>query len=448
MAEPEAGTAVRGESGRDAVPDPVPDEIPDDEPIDQLLDDELSDDELRAAELRAPEPRVDDRDSRVHDRELEPEQPDLVDLDPETTAERIAALWRRPVGEGDTVDETESSVAGPSALSDRGMDDGPRYRPAGPEADPSGADYASADPSGADPFDAPRGESGRGAGPVEAARGATEVDPRSTPAPWAGPHPDDVDPTAATGDLSVADLGAEERRASPVNGHHLADHAPDDDRPDEGHDAHDDDPGRVPRARHSRDGGSVGVDGTPEPRDGGPSAPGAHQGAAAWPEAPAPSGTNGHRHVSDAGSSVDPATEPVTWPAEPAASGPRQWPGPDPVPGPTAAEITGPAEAVPGGAPTRPSGPSRDDSVDSQLSERERERLARLHDELASRERLEAGAPDPLLGRRGPGDEGAPGGPPPPGYRPGPERPPPGPPPGHANGHGLPPRPDPYPEDD
>ena len=39
-------------------------------------------------------------------------------------------------------------------------------------------------------------------------------------------------------------------------------------------------------------------------------------------------------------------------------------------------------------------GSSGPDSVDSQLSDRERELLARLHEELASRERLEADAPD------------------------------------------------------
>lgn len=458
---PEARPAERDGSGHDVVPDLAPDlpnEVPDDEPIDQLLDDQLGDDELRAAQ-----PRSDDREPGFRERDLEQERPDLVDLDPETTAERIAALWRRPVGEGDTADETESSVVAPSPLPGRDTDDRPRYRPAFPEADPyapdlSASDLSASDPSaadhaGADPLDV-RGESHRGAPSAQVPQGIGEVAPWSSASPWTGPHPDDVDPAAPTGDLSVGDLRAEERRPTSVNGHHLADHAPDDaphhapydgrgdDRPDPLYDGHDADPGRVPRARHSRGG----QDGTgPDPWAGGaPPAPEPHRGPPDRPEVPAASGTNGHRHAPDVESSVDPATEPVTFPAEAAPSGPRAWPDPGPTPEPTAAETTGPAEAVPtAGGPPRP---SYDDSVDSQLSERERELLARLHDELASRERLEAGTPDPLLGRRGPGDDGAPGGPPP-GHRPGPGMPP-GPPPGRANGHGLPPRPDPYPEDD
>ena len=119
--------------------------------------------------------------------------------------------------------------------------------------------------------------------------------------------------------------------------------------------------------------------------------------------------------------------------------------------------MTGPVQrpAETSAPPTPPSpapavGSSGPDSVDSQLSDRERELLARLHEELASRERLEADAPDPLTGRpvappAGSEDATAPR-PRPTGPHPGPGRPP-GPPPGPpggtnghrpVNGHGLP----------
>ena len=91
--------------------------------------------------------------------------------------------------------------------------------------------------------------------------------------------------------------------------------------------------------------------------------------------------------------------------------------------------------------------PDLDDSV-AQLSDRERELLARLHEELAQRERAEGA--DPFAGPpRPPSDRAAPPQPPqaqPPG-NPGPRRPRPGPPPGpppggRVNGHGLPGSPD------
>jgi hypothetical protein len=167
------------------------------------------------------------------------------------------------------------------------------------------------------------------------------------------------------------------------------------------------------RSRHSRD--ETGA--IPVPTDAAPA------------EAPRPAPTNGHHHGPEAS---DDASD--------LATGPMAQVG---TPEPT------PAPASPG-----------PDTFDSQLSERERELLARLHEELASRERLEADAPDPLLGR--PGQQQPPPAPPgsedttaprprPVGPPPGPTRPPspyPGPPSqngtgtnGHhpgVNGHGLP----------
>ena len=194
--------------------------------------------------------------------------------------------------------------------------------------------------------------------------------------------------------------------------------------------------GRVRRSRHSR--AETGefempVDLPPAPRADVPEDP---------PTRAAP--TNGHRHGPEADArdrSGDAATGPVERPGASAVP---------PAPHPARPE---PPETPPPSDPSAPRPPasSGPDSFDVQLSERERELLARLHEELASRERLAPDSPDPLLGRppaAPPGSEDAtaprprPGGPPPGPGRPGPWQ---GPPPGAAtnghgpvNGHGLP----------
>ena len=118
---------------------------------------------------------------------------------------------------------------------------------------------------------------------------------------------------------------------------------------------------RVRRARHSR--GETGEFEAPVVDTPPPSGPAAR--------------TNGHHHGSE----------------RPDASG-------DAVTGPVQRPAETPARRPPPRRRPRPAvGSSGPDSVDSQLSDRERELLARLHEELASRERLEADAPDPLTGR-------------------------------------------------
>ncbi|PVZ09404.1 hypothetical protein [Actinomycetospora cinnamomea] len=278
---------------------------------------------------------------------LEPPAPPPVDLDPETTAERIAALWRTPPPDEILSDEHPISAWTGSPLGVSFGTDGP-----------------------AAPGTAP----------------AETTDDRAWEPPAA------VDPDAATGDIPVVggslvgDLPAVEPDA--VNG------------------------ARLRRARHSR----------------------SETGEFEAPlDAPAPTHTNGHHHGPEHGDGKGHGRG--HGPGD-AATGPVHRPRPSPSP--PAPEP--PAPAAPSSAP--PSGP---DSVDSQLSERERELLARLHEELASRERLEAGAPDPLTGRPSPGQHAPPGsedttaprprptGPPHPGPRPS------GPPPvGGSNGHNLP----------
>lgn len=284
--------------------------------------------------------------------EPEPEPaPDPVvpaDIDPDVTAERIAALWRVP-----PPDEILS-------------DDHPISRwtegPVGPSFGP-GEDE-----------------------PVTTAQEVPPAAPR-------GEAP--VDPDAATGDIPVVEPPAA------VNG-------------------------RVRRARHSRT--ETGEFEVPAEELVDP------------PTQAAPAPTNGHRHGPEADSRAgEAATGPVERQDAPATP-PRPVEPPEP-------------------AAPRPPASSGPDSFDVQLSERERELLARLHEELASRERLAPESPDPLLGRppapgTPPGSEDAtaprprPNGPgaPPPG-RPAPR---PGPPPGAAgtnghgpvNGHGLPRRAD------
>ena len=255
-----------------------------------------------------------------------------VDLDPESTAERIAALWRTPPPDEILSDEHPLSSWAETSL---GVSFGPG--PEDPVAGPTPAG-PSVDP------DAATGEFPAVAGPA-------------TP-------PTGVDVPATNGvDLPGADGEA-----------------------------------RVRRARHSR------------------SETGEFEAPVVETPAP-PARTNGHSHGSERpDASGDAVTGPVQRPAE--------TPAPPTPPSP--------APAV---------GSSGPDSVDSQLSDRERELLARLHEELASRERLEADAPDPLTGRPvapPPGSEDATAPRPrPTGPHPGPGRPsgPPQPGPGGSNGH-------------
>ncbi|MDD7934292.1 hypothetical protein PH190_17730, partial [Actinomycetospora straminea] len=310
-----------------------------------------------------------------------PEAPAPVDIDPDATAERIAALWRTPPPDEILSDEHPISS----------WTEGP-----------VGVTFG---PGGDDPAEPPRGA--------------------DTPA-WRAEA--SVDPDAATGDLPV--VGPATPPASPS--------AP------AGPDADGSSNGRVRRARHSRhETGEIEIP---------PEAAEYTAGSSAAGSTGTPS-TNGHHHGPEADGHPAAAAEPAT----------------GPVQHPFAPQPSTPAAAQ---APTPPasSGP---DSFDVQLSERERELLARLHEELASRERLAADAPDPLLGRPpqqppappgsedttaprprpqgpppGPGRPGRPGGP-------GPwQGPPPGPagtngagahgagtnghPHGPVNGHGLP----------
>ena len=289
-------------------------------------------------EANAPE-----REAPSEPETVAPEEPAPVDFDPETTAERIAALWRTPPPDEILSDEHPLSSWAETSL---GVSFGPG--PEDPVADAGSSAIVGPTPAGpsVDP-DAATGEFPAVAGPA-------------TP-------PTGVDVPATNGvDLPGADGEA-----------------------------------RVRRARHSRS------------ETGEFEAPVVETPVQPTP----PARTNGHHHGSErADASGDAVTGPVQRPAEPPAP---------PTP-------PSPAPAV---------GSSGPDSVDSQLSDRERELLARLHEELASRERLEADAPDPLTGRPvapPPGSEDATAPRPrPTGPHPGPARPP-GPPqpgPGGSNGH-------------
>jgi hypothetical protein len=196
-----------------------------------------------------------------------------------------------------------------------------------------------------------------------------------------------------------------------------------------------------------------------------------------YDEEPDTLGTNGHRHDPEPDPDDEPDTGPVAWstptgsrpvapPAGPRAFGPPPAAGPTVVPpppaGPPAPGYAAPGPHAGGPGPRRPGdpgddaappwaadeagrgpeghtpngGPVRgpdpdaaswtpdDDSV-AQLSDRERELLARLHEELAQRERSEGA--DPFGAPRSAPDRSRP-------------RPPrPGAPGGRVNGHGLPP---------
>ena len=326
------------------------------------------DEQYRIVAAAGPDPLERER-ARTHDVEADapepeapaepetvaPEEPAPVDLDPETTAERIAALWRTPPPDEILSDEHPISSWAETSLGvsfGPGADDplaGPT--PAGPSVDP----------------DAATGEFPAVAGPATPA-GGVDV-----------PATNGVDLPGANGEA------------------------------------------RVRRARHSRS------------ETGEFEAPVVDTPLAPTP----PARTNGHHHGPERpDASGDAVTGPVQRPA--GAPGAPSTPTPPATPTPPSAA-----------APVGSSGP---DSVDSQLSDRERELLARLHEELASRERLEADAPDPLTGRPvapPPGSEDAtaprprPTGPHPgPGRPPGPPQPGPGGSNGHrpVNGHGLPPR--------
>ena len=172
-------------------------------------------------------------------------------------------------------------------------------------------------------------------------------------------------------------------------------------------------------------------------------------------------GTNGHRHE-PAVAAVDdePDTGPVAWasPVGPTPVAPPPLPrvvGPPPAAGPAVVPPPPPGPPVgrPPAGPRRPGDPgdevapswaadepgwdgaaapdpdaaswSPDDDSVAQLSDRERELLARLHEELAQRERSEGA--DPFAPPRPAQDRSRP-------------RPPrPGSPGGRVNGHGLPP---------
>ncbi|WP_433785167.1 hypothetical protein ACQPX6_02410 [Actinomycetospora sp. CA-101289] len=279
------------------------------------------------------------------------EPPAPAELDPDTTAERIAALWRTPPPDEILSDEHPLSSWTDSPLGVSFGPDGDGSSPAVPE---------------------------RTWEPVDAG-----IDMG-------------IDMDAATGDIPIVDASSPSPAAYGVDGA-----APESSMVNGA---------RLRRSRHSRSETgefAAQVDGQVE--------------------SPPPY-TNGHHHGPESADGVgDAVTEPVHRPA--------------PSPAPTSPTPT----------PPRPS--SGPDSVDSQLSDRERELLARLHEELASRERLEAHAPDPLTGRPSGPPHGMPPGPPgsedttaprprPTGPHPGPR--PPGPPPpsggsnGHVNGHGLP----------
>ncbi|GAA4733960.1 hypothetical protein [Actinomycetospora chibensis] len=317
--------------------------------------DPLERERAREHHVEADAPRLDvpEPDAPPEPETVAPEEPAPVDLDPEATAERIAALWRTPPPDEILSDEHPISSWAETSL---GVSFGP-----GPE----------------DPI----------------------ADVGSSPVAGSAPAGPSVDPDAATGEFPAVAGPATGVDVPATNGVDL---------PGANGEA------RVRRARHSRS------------ETGEFEAPVVDTPAPAPPTPPAR--TNGHHHGAERpDASGDAVTGPVRRPAE--------IPAPPTPPSP--------APAV---------GSSGPDSVDSQLSDRERELLARLHEELASRERLEADAPDPLTGRpvappAGSEDATAPR-PRPMGPHPGPGRPP-GPPPGPpggtnghrpVNGHGLPPR--------
>ncbi|MDD7966521.1 hypothetical protein [Actinomycetospora lemnae] len=263
-------------------------------------------------ETRHVGPEPESREDEPEPETVAPEAPAPVDIDPDATAERIAALWRTPPPDEILSDQHPISS----------WTEGPVGVTFGPDQD--------------DPAEPPR---------------SADVPAWRTEAP--------VDPDAATGDLPVVGPAPTTPPPTPPAA------------PDNGSSN-----GRVRRARHSRsETGELEV--PPE------AAEYSAEYTAEYPggRPTGTSSTNGHHHGPEADGHDAARAEPAT--------GPVQHPG-----GP---EPTAPAAAqAPSPTPPASSGP---DSFDVQLSERERELLARLHEELASRERLAADAPDPLLGR-------------------------------------------------
>ncbi|GLZ52898.1 hypothetical protein [Actinomycetospora sp. NBRC 106378] len=399
----------------------------------------------------------------------EPAAPTSIDDDLSLTARRIAALWARPVPEdfsaplpADSLEQTRlepqpdpDTEAGPdhvhvdgaSAVDeiedgvDGGVDDDPVGRHGRAPRDEGGTTAFLARP----PRPAPR-RNGHHLGdhPVE----AEEVDPG---------EPTPPDGTA----IDPEDDAAQVQRARHSRG-----------RPEE----------PTPSARFGHDarygaGPGPAWPGAPVTGDR-PGPDTLFTSPVEIGEEPVTLGTNGHRHdavpvVPPEPHEVDePATGPVAWSAAPpravngtplhgspaddtaprpvgdvappwaTADGPawtQEQAGWPPPPAPVPPTYRPPQEPAPSG-PVGPAdaevtggwAPDTDDSV-AQLSDRERELLARLHEELAQRERAEG--TDPFAGPSGrpqpPRPQGPPG--PPPERRNGQ-----GPPPGRTNGHGLP----------
>jgi hypothetical protein len=399
--------------------------------------------------------------------------PTSIDDDLSLTARRIAALWARPVPEDFSAplppESLERTRLEPPGDPDAGsVPDGPSAAVDRADEDELG-DLEDVDEPADLPeetgtvVDGPAGRHGRG----------PAVDPGTDAFPARPPRPTPY-----------------------VNGHHLGEQPadvadpphevdPGEPTPPEGTAV---DPAdataQVQRARHSRGRGE-------EPETPARSGHDARFGAGpgpAWPGAPVTGdrpgpdtlftspveigeepvtlGTNGHRHDAVAAvpaEPVDPPTGPVSWSSAPRpgpgapvddASGPRPvgdvappwaaadgsaWPQEQPGWPPAPAPVP-PAYRPPQESPVTPPettggwSPDTDDSV-AQLSDRERELLARLHEELAQRERAEG--TDPFAGPSGRPQPPRPAGPPPE------RRNGQGPPPGRTNGHGLPGGPDP-----
>jgi hypothetical protein len=364
-----------------------------------------------------------------------------IDEDLSSTARRIAALWARPSPEDFSAPLPADDSLEPTRL------------------EPAGGDVADAptEPGRGPEDDAPSGRHGR---PTVADMGTTSFRSPRTRSRTNGR------PVARSGDPSTGRAATRAADPTPTSPPASTGEAPPD--PDSG---------QLPRTRHRRANDPE----MPQEPDAGPARFGhdARFGAGpgpAWPGGPVPGdprpgqdtlftspvevgeepvdfGTNGHRHGPDPAVSDDepdtlgtnghrhdpvavddePPTGPVAWsgPAGPTAvaspPGPRVV-GPPPAAGP--AVVPPPPAGPPAWAPEPDNAapwPPDDDSV-AQLSDRERELLARLHEELAQRERSEGA--DPFAPPRTASERP---------QSPGPRSPRPGSPGGRVNGHGLPP---------
>ncbi|WP_433801195.1 hypothetical protein [Actinomycetospora sp. CA-084318] len=426
-----------------------------------------------AAAAAAPEVPVEEPEVPVEEPEAVPET--SIDDDLSLTARRIAALWARPVPEDFSAPLPPETLESTRLEPTRPDDDEPV--PAEEPAD--GSDAAAV-------VDEPVGRHGR----------TPEVDPGTDAFLARPPRPAPPVNGHHLGDHPTPDAAEAAGEPTPPEGTAVASVAaagPDDAGDDAGDDAD-----RLPRARHRG----------ARPEDGGPPTPFGHDaryGAGsgpAWPGAPVTGdrpgperlftspveigeepvtlGTNGHRHDAVPATPPDPdepATGPVAWAAgrttdvtptrregpapraggdvaPPWAADAPAWPQeqaawtPPPTPPPTSPAYRPGPETPPAPAKSEVTGawsPDTDDSV-AQLSDRERELLARLHEELAQRERAEG--TDPFAGPAGRPQAPRPPQPQPP-QPPRPAGPPPerrngqGPHPGRTNGHGLPGGPDP-----